>query len=97
MADSLISILKELDKKIKGLKSANAALRNANEALVTENEELRRRTVEAEEMRDRALLDVEYLEVSHKLADDPDSLIKTRRHISQLIRNIDRCLEMLKE
>ena len=41
--------------------------------------------------------DCEYLEVSHKLADNPDTLVATRRRLAGLIRNIDRCLEMLKE
>jgi len=55
----------------------------------------RRREARAE--RDRALMDAEFLAVSHKLADSPDVLVDARRHIAQLIRNIDRCLVMLKE
>lgn len=45
--------------------------------------------------RRRTEKDVEYLTMSHRLADNPDTIIETRRHISRLIRNIDRCLEML--
>ena len=97
MADSLISILNKLDVKIKGLTAEIEQLRIRNEALETENENLRRQAEEANAERDRALLDAEYLAVSHQLADNPDNIVKTRRQISQLIRNIDRCLEMLKE
>ena len=39
----------------------------------------------------------EFLAVSHKLANDADDLVAARRHIAGLIRNIDRCLEILKE
>lgn len=52
---------------------------------------------ESQKERDRARLDVEFLQVSHKLADNPDTLVATRRRLARLIRNIDRCLEMLKE
>ena len=97
MADTLISILEQLDARIKGLKAENDRLRAANESLRLENEDLERKAVEAAKERDRAMLDAEYLAVSHKLADSPDNLVKGRRHISQLIRNIDRCLEMLKD
>ncbi len=74
-----------------------ARLMDRNRELEEENESLRRALAEAKSDRDRALLDAEYLTVSHRLADSPDTLIDTRRHIAKLIRNIDRCLEMLKE
>ena len=97
MADTLSSILEKLEERIKGLNAQIGQLQADNETLRSENSELVRKAREAEEERDKALLDIEYLTVSHKLAEDPDSLIKSRRHISQLIRNIDRCLEMLKD
>ena len=58
---------------------------------------LRKKTEEAYAERDRARLDAEFLAVSHKLANDADDLVAARRHIAGLIRNIDRCLEILKE
>ena len=97
MADSLITILEQLDDRIKGLNARISELRSLNEQLVAENEDLRRKAAQAEGERDRAMLDAEFLAVSHKLAESPDNLIAARRHIAQLIRNIDRCLEMLKE
>lgn len=90
-------LLEKLDARIKELKARNAEMRLELEQLKAENDELRREAEEAKALKDKAQLDVEYMEVSHKLADNPDSLIKTRRRISQLIRNIDRCLEMLKD
>ena len=97
MADNLIAILQELDDRIKLLTARNSALLAENESLREENQELKRKADAAEADRQRAALDAEYLAVSHKLADNPETLVQSRRHISQLIRNIDRCLEMLKE
>lgn len=97
MADSLLTKLEQLQKGISEITARNARLTARNSALEEENANLRRRTDEAEAARHRAELDVEYLRVSHRLAENPDSLVETRRHIAKLIRNIDRCLEMLKE
>ena len=97
MAANLLTLLEELKRKISDFAAQNTALRKENEELRTANEELRRRAAEADSERDKALLDCEYLAMSHKLAESPDNLVDTRRHISKLIRNIDRCLEMLKE
>jgi len=97
MAESLISTLERLDSRIKEVTMHNARLEDKNRELEEENNDLRLALTEALRDRDRALLDAEYLKVSHRLADSPDTLIDTRRHIAKLIRNIDRCLEMLKE
>lgn len=97
MAATLLSILEDLNLRIRQLTSRNADLEQENAALRDTNEDLRRRAAEADAARDKALLDCEFLAMSHKLADSPDRLVDTRRHIARLIRNIDRCLEMLKE
>lgn len=97
MAETLIDILERLNVRIKALAAENVRLRNDNEALQERNNELIKLREEADERRHRAELDAEYLAVSHRLAEDPDTLLAARRHISRLIRNIDRCLEMLKE
>ena len=97
MAESLITTLEKLNARIKDVTAHSAALLARNRELEELNADLRRRAEESDRTRDRALLDAEYLTVSHRLAADPDTLIDTRRHIAKLIRNIDRCLEMLKE
>ena len=97
MAESLLTKLDRLEARIKDVIAHRDELAARNATLEAENAELRRQAAEALSSRDRALLDIEYLTMSHRLADDPDSLIATRRHIAKLIRNIDRCLEMLKE
>lgn len=97
MARNLISILDTLEQRIELLKEENEGLRKINNELEQSNSELRRSMAKAAEDREKALLDVEYLRISHKLADSPDSLVEARKVIAGLIRNIDRCIEMLKE
>lgn len=97
MAESLVSILEKLEARQNELLADLESLKIRNKELEEENAELRRRESDALKIRDKALLDIEYLQVSHKLADDPDALIDTRRRIAGLIRNIDRCISMLKE
>lgn len=97
MAESLIATLEKLDARIKDITARNALLAARNRELEELNADLLRKAQEAERERDRARLDAEYLTVSHRLADHPDTIVDTRRHIAKLIRNIDRCLEMLKE
>ena len=97
MATSLITVLDSMREKIDALDQSVAALRARNKELEEENEALRRTVSDTVWERDRAKLDSEFLTVSYRLAEDPDSLIDARRLISQLIRNIDRCIEMLKE
>ena len=97
MAESLVSILEKLEARQNELLADLESLKIRNKELEEENAELRRRESDALKIRDKALLDIQYLQVSHKLAEDPDALIDTRRRIAGLIRNIDRCISMLKE
>lgn len=97
MASTLLSTLDRLRAAIETLKAENARLAARNIELEEENSDLRKSTKEAIELRDRATLDAEYLAVSHKLADSSDTLIAARRRIAALIRNVDRCIELMKE
>lgn len=97
MAQSLLSVLEQLQQKIASLQEENTRLKGRNSELEHLNAELRKNEAEAIKLRDRALVDAEYLSVSHRLADSPDTIVEARRMIAGLIRNIDRCIEMLKE
>jgi len=97
MAQSLLSILESLEAREEELRAEMESLRQRNRELEEENAGLRSKEAEALKLRDKALLDVEYLSVSHRLAESPDTLADTRRIIAGLIRNIDRCIAMLKE
>lgn len=97
MAQSLLSVMQSMRDKIAVLAAGVDQLRQTNRLLEEEIQELRRMVSNLEKERDEARLESEYLTVSHRLASDPDSLIDTRRLIASWIRNIDRCIEMLKE
>lgn len=97
MATPLPDILDTLRLQIEARRKEYARLKERNRLLEEENADLRRLAAEAQKEREKAMLDAEFLAVSHKLADSPDTLVSVRRHLARLIRNIDRCLEMLKE
>lgn len=97
MATPLPDILDTLRLQIEARRKEYARLKERNRLLEEENADLRRLAAQAQKEREKAMLDAEFLAVSHKLADSPDTLVSARRHLARLIRNIDRCLEMLKE
>ncbi|MDE5790899.1 MAG: hypothetical protein K2H96_06705 [Muribaculaceae bacterium] len=97
MAPSLLSVLESMRVKIGALKESVDELRARNRMLEEENEVLRRTIEDTARERDKAKLESDFLAVSHRLAQDPDTIIDARRLIGRLIRNIDRCIEMLKE
>ncbi len=97
MERTLLTILGDLEQRIEQLQGEMEDLRRKNSELEELNAELIKREEAALRVRDEALTDVEYLKVSYKLAATPDSLVETRKVIAGLIRNIDRCIEMLKE
>lgn len=93
-----------LPEVIDGLTQKTVLIARYIEDLEKQNKELRHRIElleerlsEEEEKTSQARLDADYLTVSHRLADSPDTLIATRRRISALIRTIDRCISMLKD
>lgn len=97
MAESLLQILQQLKAKQLELQAEIEALRERVRELQDENEELQTKTANALRAREEALMETEYLKVSYRLAESPDSLVETRRIIAGLIKNIDRCITMLKE
>ena len=97
MATSLISVIEELRSRISDLSGRVDTLREENRKLREDVRVLRREVSDLTTERDKAKVDAEFLAVSHRLADNPDTIIETRRLIAGLIRNIDRCIEMLKE
>ncbi|MDE7403132.1 MAG: hypothetical protein K2M87_06950 [Muribaculaceae bacterium] len=97
MAESLLTVLQRVQKHISELKEREAALSERCRLFEIRISDLEHELSETQKERDRARLEADYLTVSHKLADNPDTLVATRRRIAGLIRNIDRCLEMLKE
>lgn len=97
MADLLFQSIKDLRKEITRISLLVSGLKEENSKLKSENEELHRRLAEKESDLAKAQSDVDFLTVSHRLADNPDALVSSRRHIARLIRNLDTAISMLKE
>ena len=82
-ADNLMGRINSLQEKILQLENENSILREQHE---TDTKQLQ-----------KALKDVEFLSLSHRLADSPEALLKARKTISRLISNIDSCLQLINE
>lgn len=97
MADTLLTALRSIQGKIKNLELRLEQEKEANTLLSRENENLRRELHDKEAELEKAKSDAEFLIYSHRLAENPDSIVETRMEIARLIRNIDRCINMLKD
>lgn len=82
--------LAKLGAKYQALLNRVEQLEEKNADLSAENERLERKLVHAQ-------TDIEFLTMSHRLADDPESLLAARRKVAAMIRDIDRCISQLKE
>ena len=97
MAQPLITILSQISDKITELEAIRRQQNSRIKLLERENEDLKEKLKEQTQLLNQANIDKEFLTMSHRLADSPDSLISTRRRIARLIRTIDNCISMLKE
>lgn len=73
----------------------NDALRRAEKA-EAEIVDLKSRIKELDSQLQKSELDKAYLSLSHKLADNPDTLEQSRRMIREMIKKVDRALSLLK-
>ncbi len=97
MALPLSTLLKSVDDKVTELAAIHRKLYKRIAELEEENESLRKELQESRKELEAARTDAEFLTMSHRLADSPDSIISARRRIARLIRTIDSCISMLKE
>lgn len=97
MAQPLVTLLRTLLDKTARVAEIQSGLLARIDSLEKENESLRLQLEDTRKELKAAQNDAEFLTMSHRLAQSPDSLISTRRHIARLIRTIDKCISMLKE
>lgn len=97
MARSLLTAVQSLGAKAERLAQQRQRLQEENKVLRRQVEHLLEENAALREERRRALLDVEFLTVSHRLADSPQKLADARRHIAGLIRILDRSIALLRE
>lgn len=94
MPVSLQSKLENIFRKIKRIEDEREQLRERCRMLEEKNGDLQRELGATRKELDKALMDAEFLTLSHRLADDPDTIIDARRKISSLIRRVDKAIRL---
>ena len=97
MARALHRVISELRTRIVELASQRDAAVAAQADLRREADDLREELEDCREQLRTARMEVDFLTVSHRLADSPANLISARRRLQRLIAKIDRCVSLLKE
>ncbi|MCM1378341.1 MAG: hypothetical protein NC186_07865 [Prevotella sp.] len=93
----LQDLLDELLTKIETMGQRQHHLEALLQESRTENLNLREDLRVAREEADRLRSDNEFLVVARRLADNPQALADTRRHIAGLIRRLDASIERLED
>lgn len=93
----LISSISSLSKKIDTLLESQVKLLNRVKYLENLSTELMKQHEEDVRLIEKAQKDIDYLSLSHRLADSPEALVEARNKISKLIRTIDNCIRLIKE
>lgn len=97
MERSLTTIIDSLSSKARHLVSQRESLKEENADLKEEIARLKG-TIDEDMNRIASLeKEVEFLKLSHRLADSPEALIESRRIVAALIRKIDRCITLLND
>lgn len=97
MARSLHRVITELRSKIERLATQRDAAVAAQTAMTQEAEKLKGQLEDCRSQLREARMEIDFLTVSHRLADSPSNLISARRRLQRLIAKIDRCVSLLKE
>lgn len=95
MPASIHTVLADINEKLSALERQRQEWADRCIELEKANADLELRLKEAVSERDRALLDAQYLTLSHRLAEDPDTIIDARRKISSLIRRVDKAIRLV--
>ena len=95
--NDLLTSLRDLNNKIASLSSQYNMMQQQLKELQEENKSLKSDLEEERKNLRKALSDVEFLSVSHRLADSAESVVSARRTIERLIRTIDSCINMINE
>lgn len=93
----MLTSLRKLNNKIADLSALHLKMQDQIKVLEEENRSLKADLETERKNLNKALSDVEFLSVSYRLADSPESVVSARRTISRLIRTIDSCITMINE
>ena len=93
----LIDVLLSLQSRIKECDSEFLKLREKIQSLEDENLWMRNQIKEKNAEILHLQADIEYLKVSYRVAEHPETIREARLKIAGLIKTIDNCISMLKE
>lgn len=97
MKASLQTTLESLLPKVETLGAQREELRERLKQSEATVDALRQELKEMQKQLDASRQECEFLRMSHRLADNPDALAETRRHISRLIRRLDASINLLED
>lgn len=97
MPRQLTGIIAELREKITRLAAQRDDAVRKSESLEQQLLSLTRQLDECNRSLELARMEVDFLTVSHRLADSPENLVSARRRLQRLIAKIDRCVALLRE
>lgn len=97
MPRTLTGIIRELREKVSELAEERDSAVAESERLAEEVVRLRQQLADSSRDLDLARQEVDFLTVSHRLADSPENLVSARRRLQRLIAKIDRCVALLRE
>lgn len=93
----LIISISTLAKKIDSLLEYQDNLLERIKELEISNQNLRLQHEKDLEALSLAKKDIEFLSLSHRLANSPEALVKAKTQVSKLIRTIDNCIRLINE
>lgn len=88
-------ILSGIREKIEELKSQRDEALNRIKALRSEIDDLKAELDDTRKSLHQSRLDAEFLTLSHKMADTPEALVKSRKLIADLIRKVDSVINLV--
>lgn len=97
MESSISKELLEMGRKIKALAAQRDEARSQLQQALEEVADLKRELTAAKEEIHRSNLDIEFLTLSHKLADTPQALAEARTTVRRLISRVDKAIALLEE
>lgn len=97
MAREMLRILADLRERMKELASQRDMAMHEAARLKILTDSLEDQLSETRRELDAARLEIDFLTVSHRLAEDSAHLVAARRRVQRLIAKIDRCVGLLKE
>lgn len=93
----LIQLLSTLQSRIEMLVESQNVLLKKIEELEKKNIVLENQIKSDAKIIEEANKNLEFLTLSHRLADSPDTIISTRKKITGLIRTINNCIQILEK